>query len=144
MTVASMLKGKEANIFSLTPAHTIADAAALLAEKRIGAAIVVDGRNGLVGILSERDIVRGLANEGPDILARPVSELMTAKVETCTTDETTDQLMRRMTDGRFRHLPVVDGGAVIGVVSIGDVVKSRIRELENETEAMRHYIAGHG
>ncbi len=144
MTVASILKNKPTEVFSLTPKQTVAEAVAMLSAKKIGAAIVSDAGGSLVGILSERDVVRGLGEQGPEVLQSLVSDLMTRNVQTCSVSETSDGLMRRMTDGRFRHLPVVEDGNVIGVVSIGDIVKSRISQLESETEAMREYIAGHG
>lgn len=144
MTVATMLKSKGSEIISITPDQTIAEAVEILSGKGIGAIVVCDGGGALVGILSERDVVRGLGEHGTGVMDHRVDTLMTAKVQTCSIKDTADALMKRMTDGRFRHMPVTDdGGALVGVISIGDVVKSRISELEHETEAMRDYISGH-
>ena len=144
MTVAAMLKLKGPEIVSVAPRDTIASAVALLAEMKIGAVVVCDEGGALVGILSERDIVRGLGEHGTDVMGHTVDSLMTANVKTCTVSDTADGLMQRMTDGRFRHMPVLDGdGKLAGVISIGDVVKRRISQLEHETEAMRDYISGH-
>lgn len=145
MTVAAMLKSKSPDIISVAPGDTIASAIALLAKMKIGAVVVCNPSGDLVGILSERDIVRGLGEHGTDVLGHTVDTLMTANVKTCTVSETVDGLMHRMTDGRFRHMPVLgDDGKLVGVISIGDVVKRRISQLEHETEAMRDYISGHG
>ena len=145
MTVASILKSKGSDIISISPDMTIAEAVELLGSKGIGAVVVCDGGGALIGILSERDIVRGLGEHGTAVMEHRVDSLMTAKVQTCSAGDTAEMLMKRMTDGRFRHMPATDdGGTLIGVISIGDVVKSRISELEHETEAMRGYIAGHG
>lgn len=144
MTVAAMLKSKSPDIISVAPRDTIASAVALLAKMKIGAVIVCDQKGALVGILSERDIVRGLGEFGTDVMGHTVESLMTANVKTCSLNDTADELMHRMTEGRFRHMPVLDdGGKLIGVISIGDVVKRRINQLLHETEAMREYIAGH-
>ncbi|MDJ0686234.1 MAG: CBS domain-containing protein [Alphaproteobacteria bacterium] len=144
MTVASILKGKGSDVHSMSPEMSLTAAVAFLCEKRIGAAVVIDSAGGLVGILSERDVVRAMGEHGAAAMEQPVSAFMTEKVQTCTPADTTEVLMRRMTEGRFRHLPVLNDGKLTGIVSIGDVVKSRISELEHETEAMRDYIAGHG
>lgn len=144
MTVAAMLKFKGPEVVSASPRDTIASAVALLAKMKIGAVVVCDPDGALVGILSERDIVRGLGEHGTDVMGHTVESLMTAKVKTCTVSDTADGLMHRMTEGRFRHMPVVDDdGKLVGVISIGDVVKRRISQLEHETEAMRDYISGH-
>jgi len=144
MTVAAMLKYKGPDIVSASPGDSIASAVALLAKMKIGAVVVCDSGGSLVGILSERDIVRGLGEHGTDVMGHNVESLMTANVKTCTLNDTADGLMKRMTEGRFRHMPVVgEDGKLIGVISIGDVVKRRISQLEHETEAMRDYISGH-
>ena len=144
MTVAAMLKFKGPDIVSASPSDTIASAVALLAKMKIGAVVVCDAEGNLVGILSERDIVRGLGEHGTDVMGHTVDSLMTANVKTCTISDTADGLMQRMTEGRFRHMPVLDDGdKLVGVISIGDVVKRRISQLEHETEAMRDYISGH-
>lgn len=140
MTVAHILKGKGRNIFSLSADHTIAEAAVTLADKRIGAVIITKRDGSLAGILSERDIVRALAKGGADGLSHPISKHMTVKVETAKEIDTIPFLMEKMTAGKFRHMPVLENGKVIGIVSIGDVVKFRLAEMEAETQAMRDYI----
>lgn len=140
MTVKAILSQKGSDVLTIDPAATLAAAAKLLAERRIGAVLVtgVDGR--LSGILSERDIVRVLAERGADVLHDRVDRVMTRKVVTCTEAETIAAIMERMTAGKFRHLPVVDQGRLVGVVSIGDVVKYRLHEIETESQALREYI----
>jgi CBS domain-containing protein len=140
MTVKAILSQKGNDVLTIDPAATLAAAAKLLAERRIGAVLVtgVDGR--LSGILSERDIVRVLAELGADVLNERVDRVMTRKVVTCTEAETIAAIMERMTAGKFRHLPVVDQGRLVGVVSIGDVVKYRLHEIETESQALREYI----
>ena len=140
MTVKAILSQKGSDVLTIDPAATLAAAAKLLAERRIGAVLVtgVDGR--LSGILSERDIVRALAERGADVLAERVDRVMTRKVVTCTEAETIAAIMERMTAGKFRHLPVVDQGRLVGIVSIGDVVKYRLHEIETESQALREYI----
>lgn len=140
MTVKAILSQKGSDVLTIDPAATLAAAAKLLAERRIGAVLVtgVDGR--LSGILSERDIVRALAERGADILNERVDRTMTRKVVTCTEAETIASIMERMTAGKFRHLPVVDQGRLVGVISIGDVVKFRLHEIETESQALREYI----
>jgi CBS domain-containing protein len=140
MSVTLILKGKSRDIFSLSPDGTIAEAARTLAEKRIGA-VLITGKNGsLAGILSERDVVRALATSGAEALNHPISKHMTAKVEVAHESDTITRMMERMTIGKFRHLPVVENGKVVGIISIGDVVKYRLAEMEAETQAMRDYI----
>ena len=131
------------DIITIRPAATVADAARLLSEKRIGAIVVSeDGRTPL-GILSERDIVRELGKRGADVLAVPVSDLMTKKLVTCATGEDALEILERMTAGRFRHLPVVnDAGEMIGLVAIGDAVSARLKELNAEKEALTGMIMG--
>ncbi len=140
MTVAAILSDKGREVATTTAAKTIAEAAALLARKKIGALVVVDGDR-IAGIISERDIVRAIAATGGGALTEPVDAIMTRTVVTCTEGETIDSVMARMTHGRFRHLPVVSGGRLNGIVSIGDVVKARIGQVEREAEEMRTYIA---
>lgn len=118
---------------------TLADAAALLSENRIGALVVVVGER-VTGILSERDIVRAVARDGEGALASKVSDKMTGTVVTCGPQDTMAAVMNRMTAGRFRHLPVVDNGRLAGIVSIGDVVKFRLAEIERESSMLRDYI----
>ena len=139
MTVAAILREKGGEIIDVAPDETVADAARLLGEKRIGAVLVRRGGE-IAGILSERDIVRAAGAEGAEVFERPVSALMTRDVVRCSPSDTVERVMRVMTEGRFRHLPVVDGGRLVGVVSIGDVVRRRIEDAEREAESMREYV----
>jgi CBS domain-containing protein len=142
MLIAQILTGKGREVVSTRPDATIAEVAALLKARRIGAVVVTDGDDDLCGIISERDLARGLADHGTDLLQMRVRDLMTAEVSTCAPDDGIDKLMQQMTEGRFRHLPVVEDGKMIGIISIGDVVKHRLQELENETHMLHDYIAG--
>jgi CBS domain-containing protein len=119
---------------------TLLEAANKLAAKRIGAIVVVGPRGEVAGIISERDIIRALSQAGPDCLSRPVGETMTRQVVTCLETDTLEELMAMMTARRFRHLPVVTDGALTGIISIGDVVKHHVAEVEMEATAMREYI----
>jgi CBS domain-containing protein len=139
MTVRSILNTKGRQVMSVSPDSSLSAAASLLGEKKIGAVLVMNqGR--LEGILSERDIVRRLGEYGAVALEQPVSEVMTRKVVTCKETDTVAELMEMMTAGKFRHLPVVDNGRVVGLISIGDVVKRRVEEYESEQAALRDYI----
>ena len=140
MTVSIILANKGREVITIEPGATLAAAVQLLAEKRIGAAPILGADRRLVGVISERDIVQALAEHGADVLNEPVSRTMTRKVETCTESETICNIMERMTAGKFRHVPVVDRGRVVGIVSIGDVVKHRLHEMERESAAMHDYI----
>jgi CBS domain-containing protein len=140
MTVSTILAGKGREVVTIEPHASLNAAVQLLAEHRIGAALVLGADRRIVGILSERDIVRALAERGAAILEEPVSRLMTRKVSTCNESETVSAIMERMTSGKFRHVPVVDQGRLVGIVSIGDVVKHRLHEMEHESAAMRDYI----
>jgi CBS domain-containing protein len=140
MTVSTVLAEKGRDIVTIEPGASLADAAKLLAERRIGAVLVLGADRRLVGIISERDIVWTLAARGANALDEPVSQTMTRKVETCNERETIGSIMGRMTEGKFRHVPVVEQGRLVGIVSIGDVVKHRLREMEGESAAMRDYI----
>jgi CBS domain-containing protein len=140
MTVGIILAGKGREIFTIDPGATLGEAVRLLAEKRIGAAPILGADRRIAGIISERDVVRALAERGAAALDEPVSRTMTRKVETCGEGETVANLMERMTAGKFRHMPVVDQGRLVGVVSIGDIVKHRVQEMEHESVAMRDYI----
>lgn len=140
MTIRMILAEKGREIVSIEPAATLKSAATLLAEKRIGAVLVLGADHRIIGILSERDIVRAIGERGAAALDEPVSQTMTRKVSTCTEGETLVSIMERMTDGKFRHVPVVDQGRLAGIVSIGDVVKHRLREMEHDSAAMRDYI----
>jgi len=143
MHVADVVKNKPADVFSTTAETSIAEVSKLLAEKRVGAVVVTAADGALVGIISERDIVRGLAQQGAGLLENPVSTLMTTEVETCGPQDSVEELMQRMTAGRFRHFPVMTDGKLTAVVSIGDLVKSRLGELEYEASALKQYISGY-
>ncbi len=140
MNVATILAQKGRAVTTASPGITLLEVAHKLAAKRIGAIVVVGARGEVVGIVSERDIIREIANVGADCLTRPVAESMTRQVVTCSETDTLDELMAMMTARRFRHLPVVTDGALVGIVSIGDVVKHHVAEVEMEATAMRDYI----
>jgi CBS domain-containing protein len=139
MTISRILETKGRDVVTIQPHRRVSEAVSLLAERRIGAVVVTGADGQVLGILSERDIVRALAS-GPATLDDPVSRYMTAKVITCTHDTLVVDAMEEMTDGRFRHLPVVENGRLAGIISIGDVVKHRLAEIQNETKALREYI----
>lgn len=140
-SIARVLASKGHEVATITEEASVADAVAELQRLGIGALVVTEGEQ-VVGILSERDVVRALADEGGEVLQRHVGQVMTAPVTTCEPSQTTDELMALMTEGRFRHLPVVADGRLDGVVSIGDVVKWRLDELRTEAEALSGYVAG--
>ncbi len=145
MQVKHILHEKGRDVVALTSEVTLSEAARLLARKRIGALLVRDPNGALVGVLSERDVVRAVAEESVAALARPISAYMTRAVATCTESDTTDDLMEMMTLGRFRHVPVLDENQQLcGIVSIGDIVKSRIEETVREANTLRQYIAAAG
>ncbi|MEL6202495.1 MAG: CBS domain-containing protein [Pseudomonadota bacterium] len=141
MNVSAILAEKGASVFTLKSNINIMDAVRALRENKVGALVVSDDGTSIDGILSERDIVRGVAEQGAPCLDRKVGDLMTRNVVTCTEDATVSDLMELMTQGRFRHLPVVRGDALVGIVSIGDIVKRRIADVEREAEDIRSYIA---
>jgi CBS domain-containing protein len=140
VNVKSILAAKGGDIISIEPTADLASAAKLLSAHRIGAVIIRGAGGRLSGILSERDIVRALAEHGADALTLPVGQVMTRNVATCVPDDTVASIMERMTEGKFRHMPVVDKDKLVGLISIGDVVKQRVEEVERESEAMRDYI----
>ena len=141
MLVGHILGEKGRDIIAIGIDATLSEAACLLARKRIGAVVVRDETGGLAGILSERDVVRAVADESVNALARPVSAYMTRAVATCCEADSIEDLMEMMTIGRFRHVPVVAEDRIIGIVSIGDVVKSRIAETVQEATSLREYIS---
>jgi CBS domain-containing protein len=141
MTVRAILTLKGRDCVTIAPDATLAAAANLLSEHRIGALVITGPDRRVVGILSERDIVHQVSAKGAAALTQPVGGAMTREVVTCTEDETIPQLMQRMTTHRFRHMPVVDRGQLAGIISIGDVVKHRVAELEREHDALKEYIA---
>jgi len=140
MIIKSILSAKGSGVISIEPTATLAAAVAMLAKHRVGALLVFGPDRRVIGILSERDIVRALAERGAGVLNEPLSQVMTRNVVTCSESDSVGVLMERMTTGRFRHLPVVEQDQVIGIVSIGDVVKHRLMEMERETDALRDYI----
>jgi CBS domain-containing protein len=140
MTVQKILSGKGDNVVTADPNATLGEAVRILAARRIGALVVTGADRRIVGILSERDVVRVLGDKGPAALDTPIAEVMTRKVTTCSMGDTIAELMERMTEGKFRHVPVVEDGRLAGIVSIGDVVKWRVHEIEDESAALRDYI----
>ncbi len=139
MTVRAILDTKGHQILSVSPDSKVSAAAKILSEKRIGAVLVMTGPK-IDGILSERDIVRVLGERGASIIDEPVRNVMTAKVITCRQTDTVAAIMEKMSNGKFRHLPVVENDRVVGVISIGDVVKWRVAEFEREQAALHEYI----
>ena len=137
MNVDGILRAKGATVITIRPDATIGDLVRGLREERIGAMIVSEDGNSVLGIISERDVVRGLAEHGPRILEAPVAELMTRDVVSCTPRDTVKQVMAEMTRRRVRHLPVVADGKLCGIVSIGDVVKNRLEEMETVSNVLR-------
>ena len=140
MTIAAILGDKGADIVSISPERTVADAVALLAERRIGAVPVLDGDGTVAGVFSERDVIRCLREHGAAALGQPVLAVMTAPAVTVARDDSVLGALSLMTRRRIRHLPVLEAGAVVGIVSIGDLVKYRIDRIEAEARAMRDYI----
>jgi CBS domain-containing protein len=144
MTVAAILKHKGYEVASAHAADTIDAVVRVLTARGIGAVVVLDPTDGLLGILSERDIVRSLAANGARALEMTVGQLMTRTLKTATPATTVGEAMTMMTAGRFRHLPVLDNGALVGLVSIGDVVRAKILQQEAEVDGLRAYVAGSG
>ena len=140
MIVKSIIDTKGGDVVTLEPSASLDTAAKLLAERRIGAVVVLGADDRVVGILSERDIVRAISERGAAAMQESVSQVMTRKVATCTLDETIHSIMERMTAGKFRHVPVIEQGRLAGIISIGDVVKHRIVEMEQESDALKSYI----
>ena len=141
MIVAMILEAKGRGVVTIGADATIGQAVAELATHKIGAIVVVDESERITGIISERDVVRAVARNSPNMLSEPVGSIMTTDVVSCGDRETIIEVMGRMTRGRFRHLPVADQGRLSGIISIGDVVKARIEEVEHEADDMRAYIA---
>lgn len=140
VTVRRILEEKGGNVHAVAPATLIAEVVAILAANRIGSVLVLDAEGGLAGVLSERDIVRGLAANGQGVLARPAADLMTREVITAGPGDNMMSVMACMSDRRVRHLPVMEGSSVLGLVSIGDVIKARLSELEGQSETLLDYI----
>ena len=143
MKVESILEAKGRDLRTIPSDTKVAEAARILKEQRIGALVVSDDGRTAAGILSERDIVHAMVDHGAAVQDLPVSDLMTREVITCAPDDAIVDLMTEMTERRIRHLPVVEGGVLCGMVSIGDVVKNRIAEVETEASAMREFITGY-
>jgi CBS domain-containing protein len=142
MLVSTILQHKSSGVITAAPNMTVEQLAALLATRKIGAVVVSNDGTALEGIVSERDIVRVLGQRGAAALAAPISTIMTSTVVTCTMDDRANSVLQRMTDGRFRHMPVMAGAAVVGMISIGDVVKARLSELAMEKDALEGMIKG--
>lgn len=141
MLVSQILRNKGSAVFTATPQETVGAAAALLHARKVGAMVIVDADGGVVGILSERDVVRVVAEAGEAGMARPLSSCMTRDVIFAEPHESVNDLLGRMTDRRIRHLPVVSQGRLAGIISIGDLVKFKISEIEAEADGLKAYIA---
>ena len=141
MVVSQLLKEKGSQVFTVTKETSVGEITRLLATKRIGAVVVTDGKDSLEGIVSERDIIRGLDEFGPSVIEHPAKSLMTKNVITRDLDAHVEELMTAMTASRIRHLPIVSEGKLAGLISIGDVVKNRVQELESEGNMLREYIS---
>jgi CBS domain-containing protein len=141
MKVAAMLAAKGREVATISQSQSFADAVHMLRERRIGALVVTGGFPPLVGIFSERDVVRAIAEHGAAALTMPVSAFMSPQVTTCTESASADGLMALMTDQRIRHVPVIDNNVLVGMISIGDVVKSRLAELEHEKRDLLDYVS---
>jgi CBS domain-containing protein len=140
MNVKTILAAKGGTVISIEPTATLATAAKLMTAHHVGSVVVRGAGGRLAGILSERDIVRALAEQGAAALELPVGQVMTRNVTTCSENDSCASIMERMTVGKFRHIPVLDKDRLVGLISIGDVVKQRVEEIERESEAMRDYI----
>jgi CBS domain-containing protein len=141
MSVAALLGSKGSNVITVAPDAPVLEVIRILAENKIGSVLILDDGGAIAGIVSERDIVHGMAATGAGLLEAPVSSIMTSEVVTCLSTDSVIHIMEKMTRGRFRHVPVIDEARLIGIVSIGDVVKHRIAEVESDVSAMRSYIA---
>jgi CBS domain-containing protein len=142
MAVSEILSDKGNAVITASPDDTIGGVAKTLAERKIGAIVVTENDGMTCGIISERDVVRQVAKNGASALDQPISSCMTAKVISCAPDDTIDSLMEKMTAGKFRHLPVIDGKKLVGIISIGDVVKRKIEQAERDAADLKQYIAG--
>lgn len=142
VSIADILRYKGAEVVTIAPTETVTALLSVLAEHNIGALVVADVGGGVVGIVSERDVVRRIAEQGAELLDAPVDQIMTSVVASCTSKDTVDSVAATMTERRIRHMPVLDDGKLVGIVSIGDVVSSRIRQLEKDRGQLEHYIAG--
>ncbi len=141
MIVSRILSIKGREVIAIEPGRTLGEAARMLSERKIGALMVVDDKKPVSGIISERDIVRAVASHGAKALEEPLSRYMTERVITCTGQTAINDIMELMTQQKFRHVPVVEEGQLVGIISIGDVVKFRLEEIEAESQAIKEYIA---
>jgi CBS domain-containing protein len=141
MNIAQILKSKGRAVATARPDVPLSDIVAKLAQKKIGAIVIVGDGGEVIGILSERDVIRALSDRGEAALCEPASRSMTSNVVSCQESSTLEELMELITQGRFRHVPVIEDGALVGIVSIGDIVKNHIAEVEMEVTAMRDYFA---
>jgi CBS domain-containing protein len=141
MTIATILSLKGREVLTLSAQATLNDALQMLAAKNIGALVISNSERALLGIISERDIVRALAKKGAAVLGEPIQNYMTTKIVSCSETTTITEAMSLMTRGKFRHMPVMNNAQLVGFISIGDIVKRRVEDIEREQEAMRHYIA---
>jgi len=141
MNVATILKAKGRSVTTARPDQSLSEVASKLSSRKIGAVVVVGESGTVTGIVSERDVIRAIAERGAAALDMQVSRFMTRDVVTCSETSLVDEMMEMMTSGRFRHLPVVEDGALVGIVSIGDVVKNHVATVEMEVSAMRSYLA---
>lgn len=143
MTVAKILNSKgNDDVVTMSPGHSVAEAAQLLSERKIGSVVISSDGKAAEGILSERDIVREIGRRGSGCLGEPVEDMMTRKLVTCTREQRADEVLAIMTEGRFRHMPVVEGGSMVGLITLGDVVKYRLSELSMEKDALEGMIMG--
>lgn len=140
MSVSEILSGKGGDVVTTTPATSILEVATILAERKIGALVVMDGDK-VCGIVSERDLVRHISRDGAEALQHSVAECMTKSVISCMRSDSVDLVMEKMTAGRFRHLPVIENGELLGIISIGDVVKRKIEQAVRDAEELKRYIA---
>ena len=140
MHIGHILNLKGWHVITLAPGSTILDAAALLAEKNIGIAVIVDDDSAILGLVSERDIVRGVTRRGPEILDKPVEEVMTTEIVTCAPETSVRDVLQLMSSHEFRHIPIVKDDKIVGVVSMRDVVDTRLGELETENKSLRQML----
>ena len=144
MLVRQILSSKAAEgVLTIKPDASVSDAANILSSKRIGSLVASDDGKTPAGILSERDIVREIGKRGPGCLSETVGQMMTKNVQTCSASDKADEILARMTEGRFRHMPVMDGDKMVGIITLGDVVKARLSELAMEKDALEGMIMGH-
>lgn len=141
MSVEAILKNKGRNVFTIRPEHSVAEAAALMSSKRVGVAVVCDAKGRLLGVVSERDIVSGITQYGKGLMEMPVRNIMTSPVVTCAPGDSVKKIMEVMTERRIRHLPVVEGEELLGMISIGDAVNFRLHEAQMETAVLRDFAA---